>query len=78
MTKPDILKRFLVPLSECEFALNSILDDLQCDPWPVPAAERELRASGAALKIGSIIVESAAQFSKLLYFIGGPCTVGPG
>ena len=29
------LKRFLVPISECEFALNSILDDLYCDPWPV-------------------------------------------
>lgn len=27
-TKPEILKRFLIPLSECEFALNSILDDL--------------------------------------------------
>lgn len=24
----DVLKRFLVPVSECEFALNSILDDL--------------------------------------------------
>mmetsp|Transcript_12704 Transcript_12704/g.21399 ORF Transcript_12704/g.21399 Transcript_12704/m.21399 type:complete len:89 (+) Transcript_12704:491-757(+) len=29
------LKRFLVPVRECEYALNSILDDLQCDPWPV-------------------------------------------
>jgi protein transport protein SEC23 len=25
---PTALKRFLVPVSECEFALNSILDDL--------------------------------------------------
>lgn len=58
-TKPEILKRFLIPLSECEFALNSILDDLQCDPWPVAGGDREIRASGAALKIGSILVESA-------------------
>lgn len=29
------LKRFLVPVSECEFAINSILDDLQSDPWPL-------------------------------------------
>jgi len=29
------LKRFLVPVGECEFALNSILDDLQSDPWPL-------------------------------------------
>ena len=58
-TKPDILRRFLVPLSECEFALNSILDDLQCDPWPVLPGEREVRANGAALKIGATLVESA-------------------
>jgi len=25
-----------LPLTECEFALNSILDDLQPDPWLVP------------------------------------------
>jgi protein transport protein SEC23 len=29
------LKRFLVPANECEFVLNSIIDDLQSDPWPV-------------------------------------------
>lgn len=58
-TKPDILKRFLVPISECEFTLNSILDDLQTDPWPVAAGEREVRASGSALKIGSTLVEYA-------------------
>lgn len=30
----DALRKFLVPVAECEFALNSILDDLQPDPWP--------------------------------------------
>ena len=34
------LKRFLVPVAECEFALNSILDDLQPDPWPVNKGNR--------------------------------------
>lgn len=68
----------MVPLSECEFALNSILDDLQCDPWPVLPGEREVRANGAALKIGATLVESATQFSKILFFVGGPCTTGPG
>ncbi|CAD8135653.1 unnamed protein product [Paramecium pentaurelia] len=77
-TKPEILKRFLVPLSECEFSFNSILDDLQCDPWTTQPGEREVRANGSALKIGSTLVESATQFSKILFFVGGPCTIGPG
>ncbi|KAM3130641.1 hypothetical protein pb186bvf_017233 [Paramecium bursaria] len=76
--KTDIISRFLVPLSECEFSFNSILDDLQVDPWPVPSGQRELRANGAALKIGSIILEYASQYSKILFFAGGPCTIGPG
>lgn len=58
-TKPEILKRFLVPMNECEFSFNSILDDLQCDPWPVPNGERDQRAFGSALKIGAIISENA-------------------
>lgn len=39
-------KRFLLPLNECEFSLNSILDDLQSDPWVYPGDERPLRATG--------------------------------
>lgn len=31
----EVVKRFLLPLSECEFTLNSILDDLSPDPWIV-------------------------------------------
>jgi protein transport protein SEC23 len=27
-TKPEVTRRFLVPISECEFSFNSILDDL--------------------------------------------------
>lgn len=37
----DVVKRFLLPLNECEFTLNSILDDLQPDPWNIPSGERE-------------------------------------
>lgn len=58
-TKPEILKRFLIPISECEFSFNSILDDLQCDPWPVPTGERQVRASGSALKIAVTLLEHA-------------------
>ena len=53
----DNLKRFLLPLSECEFTLNSILDDLQPDPWIVPTGERHQRATGCAISIGITLLE---------------------
>jgi protein transport protein SEC23 len=76
--KQEITKRFLTPLSECEFSFNSILDDLQVDPWPLAPLERHQRANGAALRIATTLLEAGTPFSKMLYFIGGPCTVGPG
>ena len=35
-----VLQKFFVPVSECEFALNTILDDLQPDPWPIKQGNR--------------------------------------
>lgn len=49
--------RFLVPVSECEFALSSILDDLQSDPWPVESFHRPSRSVGAALNIAVGMLE---------------------
>jgi protein transport protein SEC23 len=54
------IKRFLVPVSECEFAINTILDDLQPDPWPVKKMERSLRCVGTALNVGISLLEAAS------------------
>jgi protein transport protein SEC23 len=32
----EVLERFLLPVSECSFVVEGILDDLRKDPWPVP------------------------------------------
>ena len=75
------LKRFLVPASECEFALNSILDDLQCDPWPVEAGNRPARCVGSALNIAIGLLEAAGgatRGSRIVTLMGGPITYGPG
>jgi protein transport protein SEC23 len=37
--------RFLMPVAECGFALESILEDLQRDPWPVQAESRAQRCT---------------------------------
>jgi len=57
---PEALARFLVPVAECEFALNSILDDLQCDPWPVEAGNRAARCVGSALNTAVSLLEAAS------------------
>jgi protein transport protein SEC23 len=75
------IKRFLVPVSECEFALNSILDDLQPDPWPVKDGSRAQRCVGTALNICISLLEAAggaSRGSRVVTLVGGPVTYGPG
>jgi protein transport protein SEC23 len=75
------LKRFLVPVAECEFALNSIIDDLQADPWPIKQGCRPERCSGTALNIAVSLLESAGSVgrgSRIVNLLGGSVTTGPG
>eukprot|EP00742_Colponemidia_sp_Colp-10_P002689 GILJ01002874.1.p1 GENE.GILJ01002874.1~~GILJ01002874.1.p1 ORF type:complete len:758 (+),score=106.72 GILJ01002874.1:32-2305(+) len=73
-------RRFLLPVSECEFALNSILDDLQRDPWPVAADHRPSRCVGVALSVAVGLLEATYpnQGARLMLFVGGAATMGPG
>merc|ERR1719199_2025767 len=72
--------RFLLPVSECEFTLNSLLDDLSRDAWPVGAERRPFRCTGAALSvaIGLLEVTYAQSSARVMLLTGGPCNVGPG
>lgn len=72
--------RFIQPASMCEYTLNTILDELVADSWPIPKAHRPLRATGAALNIGLQILKSCFDKTgaRLMLFTGGPCTYGPG
>ena len=75
------IKRFLVPVSECEFALNSILDDLQPDPWPVLSSNRPQKCVGTALNVAVSLLEAAggaSRGSRVVSLVGGPVTYGPG
>lgn len=73
----------MVPVAECEFALNSILDDLQCDPWPVEAGNRPARCVGSAINVAISLLEAAtiggsSRGSRVVTLMGGPITYGPG
>jgi protein transport protein SEC23 len=76
----DILQRFLLPVSACSFVIESILGDLQKDPWPVPNDKRPSRSTGAALSVATSMLQLAIprRGARIMLFTSGPCTAGPG
>ena len=74
------LGRFLMPVGECTFALEQVLEDLQKDPWPCQPDERVQRCTGTALAVSMGLLESSVprQGSRVMLFIAGPPTVGKG
>ena len=76
----EITSRFLLPVSECSLVLESILEDLRKDPWPVPNDKRVARCTGCALSVATSILELACprRGARIMLFTGGPCTSGPG
>ncbi|KAK9805138.1 hypothetical protein WJX72_001479 [[Myrmecia] bisecta] len=74
------LGRFLLPLADCEFALESALDDLQPDASPHQPSERPLRAIGAAAGVAVGLLEACVPGcgARIMVLTGGPCTTGPG
>jgi len=76
----EILNRFLLPVSECSFVVESILEDIRKDPWPVPNDKRPARSTGSALSVAVSLLHLAIprQGSRVMLFTGGPCTSGPG
>jgi protein transport protein SEC23 len=72
--------KFLQPVSKCDMNLTDLLSELQRDPWPVPQGKRPLRSTGVALSIAVGLLEGlyANCGARIMSFIGGPCTQGPG
>uniref|UniRef100_A0A1A9W888 Protein transport protein SEC23 n=1 Tax=Glossina brevipalpis TaxID=37001 RepID=A0A1A9W888_9MUSC len=72
--------RFLQPVSKCDIALGDLLSELQRDPWPVPQGKRYLRSTGAALAIAVGLLECSYPNTgaRIMAFVGGPCSQGPG
>eukprot|EP00358_Blepharisma_japonicum_P004818 CAMPEP_0202941716 /NCGR_PEP_ID=MMETSP1395-20130829/1842_1 /ASSEMBLY_ACC=CAM_ASM_000871 /TAXON_ID=5961 /ORGANISM="Blepharisma japonicum, Strain Stock R1072" /LENGTH=634 /DNA_ID=CAMNT_0049637183 /DNA_START=343 /DNA_END=2247 /DNA_ORIENTATION=- len=73
-------RRFLMPASECELALNNIIEDLSKDAWPVPQGSRPLRCVGNALNIAVSLMELAytRHGGRIMLFAGGAASFGPG
>ncbi|KAG6423347.1 hypothetical protein SASPL_113741 [Salvia splendens] len=74
------INRFLLPASECEYTLDSLLDELSTDQWPIAPGNRALRCTGVALSVGSglLSASTAGTGARMILLVGGPCTEGPG
>lgn len=74
------IARFLMPASDCEFALDSLLEELEKDPWGVPADQRPARCTGTALSIAAHLLGTCVpgNGARIMAFVGGPSTEGPG
>uniref|UniRef100_A0A674N4G0 Protein transport protein SEC23 n=1 Tax=Takifugu rubripes TaxID=31033 RepID=A0A674N4G0_TAKRU len=72
--------RFLQPVHKVDMNLTDLLGELQRDPWPVPQGKRPLRSTGVALSVAVGLLEGAFPNTgaRLMLFIGGPPTQGPG
>ena len=72
--------RFLQPLAECEFAVQSCLEALARDTFPPLPDQRPPRCTGAALAVSTALLGAAAWGTpvRLVLLVGGPATEGPG
>jgi len=73
-------RRFIQPVSECEFTLQSVLEEVTVDESAPERGKRSLRATGAAISVATgLLAEShASQGGRVMVFTSGPCTTGPG
>ncbi|KAJ7535739.1 hypothetical protein O6H91_12G044100 [Diphasiastrum complanatum] len=74
------LGRFLLPLSECEFSLTTAIEDLQSNSFVAELGHRPCRATGAALAVAVGLMEGSLSNvgSRIMLFVSGPPTIGPG
>ncbi|XP_078001202.1 protein transport protein Sec23A-like [Glandiceps talaboti] len=74
------MNRFLQPVHKCDMSLTDLLGELQRDPWPVGTGKRPLRSTGVALSIAIGLLECTYPNTgaRVMLFVGGPATQGPG
>ncbi|KJH50616.1 Sec23/Sec24 trunk domain protein [Dictyocaulus viviparus] len=79
-TQATVFNKFLQPISECDESINDIIDQITVDRWPVAQGHRPLRATGAALSVAVTLLEQCFPNTgaRIMVFIGGACTHGPG
>uniref|UniRef100_A0A914UX91 Protein transport protein SEC23 n=1 Tax=Plectus sambesii TaxID=2011161 RepID=A0A914UX91_9BILA len=77
---PQPHNKFLQPVNECDMSINDLIEQIQPDRWPVPQGHRPVRATGAALSVAVTLLEVCFPNTggRIMTFIGGACSHGPG
>ena len=72
--------QFLAPLSSVEFQLTNFIESLLPSPWSTANDQRQSTCTGTALNLATSLLEQLVPNTgaRILSFLGGPCTVGPG
>jgi protein transport protein SEC23 len=72
--------KFIAPLNTCELFVNTLLDELQPDPWGQKSGERFGRCGGLALHVAVSLLEAVGHSdpSRVFLFCGGESTIGSG
>lgn len=63
-----------------EILCLKVLEELQKDPWPVPADQRAVRCTSTALSVAASLLGACVPGSgaRIMAFVGGPSTEGSG
>lgn len=74
------VQKFIKPASQIIPVFEEITDQVGKNTWPVVDGRRRLRAVGAAMSVALNLLETTYPQSgaRIMLFLGGPCTVGPG
>uniref|UniRef100_A0A7S3E547 Protein transport protein SEC23 n=1 Tax=Chloropicon laureae TaxID=464258 RepID=A0A7S3E547_9CHLO len=76
------LGRFLLPLSEGEFVLSELLENLTVDSFRTPVDKRASRCTGTALQVATALAGACltpgGSATRIMLFVGGPATEGQG
>jgi protein transport protein SEC23 len=77
---PKSHKKFILPLKDCEFTVNSFLDDLTPDMFDRQTGERRANCGGLAIHVAITLLESicTGEPSRINLFLGGSPNIGPG
>ena len=71
--------KFIQKIDDCKEKLLKILKRLKPSSFEVKKTERALRASGQAFAVATSLVQNFGGYGgRVVSFIGGPCTIGPG
>uniref|UniRef100_M8C178 Protein transport protein SEC23 n=1 Tax=Aegilops tauschii TaxID=37682 RepID=M8C178_AEGTA len=70
----------LLPKSYVFKGTKEVIEELQKDPWHIPADQRASRCTGAALSVAASLLGVCVPGSgaRIMAFVGGPSTEGPG